>query len=107
MSIRRNGAACETAHRAEPGTRKFSAERQKFWVALPPNQPASTVSPPMFTSPGLRPRPITEVLKPTLTLTLYCPGLNSSASRRVPNWLVSCAAKTASTALCTDEVDID
>src|SRR3954451_19611150 len=107
MSTRRIGAAWDTAHRAEPGTMKFSADRQKFWVALPPNQPAPTVSPPMLTSSGLRPSPITEVLKPTLTLTLYCPGLNSSASRRVPNWLVSCAAKTASTADCTLAVDID
>ena len=61
----------------------------------------------MLTSSGLRPRPITEVLKPTLTLMLYCPGLNSSASRRVPNWLVSCAANTASTALWTAAVPID
>ena len=74
MSTRRIGAACATAHRAEPGTMKFSADRQKFWVALPPNHCASTVSPPMLTSSGLRPRPITEVLKPTLTLMLYCPA---------------------------------
>jgi hypothetical protein len=46
-------------------------------------------------------------LKPTLTLMLYCPGLNSSASRRVPNWLVSWAANTESTALCTAAVPID
>src|SRR5215208_2310763 len=107
MSTRRIGAACETAHRAGPGTMKFSADRQKFWVALPPNQPASTVRPPMLTSSGFRPRPITEVLKPTLTLTAYWPGLNSSASRRVPNWLLSCAANTASTADWTLAVDID
>src|SRR5215470_8899517 len=31
MSTRRIGAACATAHRAEPGTMKFSADRQKFW----------------------------------------------------------------------------
>ena len=84
MSTRRIGAAWATAHR-----------------------PASTVRPPMLTSSGLRPRPITEVLKPTLTLTLYAPGLNSRASRRVPNWLVSWAANTESSELCTDAVLID
>jgi hypothetical protein len=41
---------------------KFSAERQKFCVALPPNQPASTVtSPLMRTSSGFCPRPMIDV----------------------------------------------
>jgi hypothetical protein len=41
---------------------RFSAERQKFWVALPPNQPASTVtSPLMWVLSGVRPRPMIEV----------------------------------------------
>src|SRR5262245_60452048 len=51
MSIRRNGAACATAHRVKPADGKmdrFSAERQKFCVALPPNQPASTVTSPLI-----------------------------------------------------------
>jgi hypothetical protein len=44
----------------------FSTDRQKFWVALPWNQPASTVMSPLIrTSCGFWPRPITEVLKPT------------------------------------------
>jgi hypothetical protein len=45
------------------GTRaRFSAERQKFCVALPLNQPASTVtSPLMVVSSGDRPRPAIEV----------------------------------------------
>jgi hypothetical protein len=59
--MRRNDAACETAHRLVPltGLRvRPSAPRQKFWVALPLNQPASTVtSPLMVVSPGRRPRP--------------------------------------------------
>src|SRR4051812_47635359 len=60
MFIRRIGAACATAHRsyAVPDggvTEKFSVDRQKFWVALPPNQPASTVTLLLlrFTSVGL------------------------------------------------------
>ena len=47
MCTRRMGAACATAHRAEPGTWIFSTDRQKFWVALPSNHCASTVRPPM------------------------------------------------------------
>ena len=64
-SIRRNGAACATAHRSAPETGnrlRFSAERQKFCVALPPNQPASTVTSPwIVVSSGFRPRPMIEV----------------------------------------------
>jgi hypothetical protein len=41
---------------------RFSAERQKFWVALPLNQPASTVMSPLIcVSSGLRPSPEIEV----------------------------------------------
>jgi hypothetical protein len=41
---------------------RFSAERQKFWVALPLNQPASTVTSPLIAvSSGDRPRPAIEV----------------------------------------------
>jgi hypothetical protein len=49
--MRRNGAACATAHRSVPLTGvsdMFSAERQKFCVALPLNQPASTVTSPLI-----------------------------------------------------------
>src|SRR5882757_10941312 len=48
MLTRRSGAACETAHLVEPedGLRvRFSASRQKFCVALPPNHCASVYSP--------------------------------------------------------------
>jgi hypothetical protein len=67
MSMRRNGAACETAQRLEPLlglTARFSAERQKFCSATPWSDSlnASTVmSPLMTTPPGFWPRPATEV----------------------------------------------
>ncbi len=63
--MRRNGAAWETAQRLVPLTglsARFSAERQKFCVALPLNQPASTVTSPLkVVSSGFRPRPEIEV----------------------------------------------
>src|SRR5690606_27343305 len=59
--IRRYGAACDTAQRCSPADgvmEKFSAERQKFCVAFPPNQPASTVTSPLiWTWVGFCPRP--------------------------------------------------
>ena len=59
--MRRYGAACETAHRCSPADgvmERFSAERQKFCVALPWNQPASTVTSPLiWTWVGFWPRP--------------------------------------------------
>lgn len=67
MSIRRNGAACETAHRSLPlegVTAMFSAERQKFCSAEPwsDSLKASTVmSPLIWTSSGFWPSPATEV----------------------------------------------
>ena len=51
MWTRRIGAACATAHRSVPADGlidRFSADRQKFWVALPSNQPASTVTSPLM-----------------------------------------------------------
>ncbi|CAO0830141.1 hypothetical protein SMICM17S_12690 [Streptomyces microflavus] len=63
--IRRKGAAWETAQRLVPLTGfrvRFSAERQKFCVAFPSNQPASTVTSPLnVVSFGLSPRPAIEV----------------------------------------------
>jgi hypothetical protein len=63
--MRRYCAACETAHRSVPEeglTERFSAPRQKFWVALPWNQSASACTPPlMVTLSGDRPRPSTCV----------------------------------------------
>src|SRR5205814_2657080 len=53
---RRSGAACATAHSIVPvdgTTDRFSAPRQKFCVALPWNQAASTCSAPLsVTSSG-------------------------------------------------------
>ena len=71
--MRRYGAACDTAYRstvtpAGRVTDRFSAARQKFWVALPPIQNASTRTCPLrFTSSGDMPRPATWVKKPRLT----------------------------------------
>ncbi len=63
--IRRYGAACDTAQRSAPEagvTERFSAERQKFWVALPWNQSASACTAPLIvTSSGERPSPATWV----------------------------------------------
>ncbi len=63
--MRRYGAACETAQRSVPPvglTDMFSAERQKFCVALPWNQSASARTEPLIvTSSGERPRPATWV----------------------------------------------
>ncbi|ARZ67077.1 hypothetical protein SMD11_1416 [Streptomyces albireticuli] len=73
MCTRRSGAACETAQRFAPEsgrTERFSAERQKFWVALPWNQSASArTAPRTVTSSGDRPSPATWVAKPVLTST--------------------------------------
>src|SRR3954466_1267084 len=78
--IRRYGAACATAQRSiwplGGVTARFSAERQKFWVAfclllgLSPccSQSASTRTWPLrLSSSGERPRPAAWVLKPRLT----------------------------------------
>src|SRR3954468_23284078 len=72
--MRRYGAACDTAHRstvvpAGSCTERFSADRQKFWVALPlPSQSASARTwPLMVTSSGDMPSPATWVKKPMLT----------------------------------------
>ncbi len=105
--IRRYGAACATAQRLVPPlvlTDMFSAERQKFWVALPASLAlnASTVTAPLMrTSSGFCPRPRIEVLKPMFAPTLYgvVLGLKTSASRRVPNCadcVSFCALKTLS-----------
>ena len=71
--MRRIGAACETAQRFSPVNGvivRFSIERQKFCVALPPNHCASAHTPPvMLTSSGLRPRPLIEVLNPMCACT--------------------------------------
>ena len=67
MCTRRIGAACDTAQRVVPpagSTDRFSAERQKFCVALdvsPRFQPLSTLMlPVIFTSSGFWPRPATD-----------------------------------------------
>jgi hypothetical protein len=61
--MRRYGAACDTAHRSVPPvgvTDRFSASRQKFCVALPPNQSASVCTAPLIvTWSGERPSPAT------------------------------------------------
>src|SRR4051812_14369302 len=63
--MRRYGAACETAQRSPPPaglTDRFSAPRQKFWVALPWNQSASACTAPFtVTASGDSPRPSTWV----------------------------------------------
>ncbi|GAA0384009.1 hypothetical protein GCM10009530_38600 [Microbispora corallina] len=63
--MRRYGAAWETAHRSWPPvgvTDRFSAPRQKFWVALPWNQSASACTRPLIvTSSGDAPSPSTCV----------------------------------------------
>src|SRR4051794_21584006 len=97
--IRRYGAACDTAQRSRPPvgfTDRFSADRQKFWVAFcGGNQSASACTAPlMVTSSGDRPRPATWVKKPTLASTSYVPGLNSMAYRLVPNWFCTCWLNT-------------
>ena len=68
MCTRRIGAAWETAQRVVPPsgvTDRFSALRQKFWVAFfssPATQPASTLMlRVMFTSSGFLPKPTSEV----------------------------------------------
>src|SRR5882757_741189 len=60
----------------------------------------------MDTSSGDRPSPATWVLKPTLALTLYVPGLNSRALRWVPNWLDCWVLKTESRVLWIVALDI-
>src|SRR5438128_2226952 len=61
--MRRKLVACDTAHtftfESWVGvTAIFSTERQKFWVAFPPNQPAfERTAPVIFTSSGDLPRP--------------------------------------------------
>jgi hypothetical protein len=111
--IRRYGAACETAHRstvtpAGSVTDRFSAARQKFWVALPPIQNASTRTWPLrLTSSGEKPRPATCVKNPRLTSAVYVPGLNSTAYRSGPNWLVSCWVKRLFSRLWMVAVGVD
>ncbi len=90
--IRRYGAAWDTAHRSRPPvgvTDRFSADRQKFCVAFcepSGHQSASACTAPLITTEsGLIPRPATWVKNPTLTLTLYVPGLNNNANLALPN----------------------
>ena len=65
MSIRSNGPAWATAQRSLPAEgviSMFSAERQKFWVALPvPSNESTVTSPLMETWSGFWPRPWTDV----------------------------------------------
>ena len=83
---------------------RFSAERQKFCVALPASLAlnASTVTAPLMrTSSGFWPTPRIEVLKPMFAPTTYgvLLGLKISASRRVANCAVCvsfCALKMLS-----------
>src|SRR5882757_2693095 len=60
---RRSGSACDTAQVSVPPGGLMvspSASRQKFSVALPPCQSASTCTwPLMVTCPGVKPRPAT------------------------------------------------
>src|SRR5215471_10316817 len=64
-SIRRNGPAWATAQRSLPADgviAMFSADRQKFWVALPVPSKESTVTSLLFswTELGFCPRPWTD-----------------------------------------------
>ena len=80
------------------GTTKFSVDRQKFWVALPPNQPASTVTPPlMWTSSGLLPEADHRGVEARVDVHVVRARLEQEPYRRVPNWSASCWANTAST----------
>src|SRR6478735_8003610 len=110
MCTRRMGAACATAQRLAPPfvlIDRFSAERQKFCVALPASEAlnASTVTAPLIrTSSGFWPTPRIEVLNPMFAKTLYgvVDGLKIRASRRVPNCAV-CVDLLASNTLFSDD----